>query len=160
MRGVPNSGTPPSRAGGDGANHRASVSRKATPTRRTRQGGPDPSLRSDHHDLVDVDDEARIVGARLRGRLVDDLDPGHFGHPLLAAILRAIQHGSRVVISTHTIALQEQLIHKDIPFLQKVLPAHLGELPRRRPFAGPALPPAAVLPREVLRRWPQAAAMS
>jgi ATP-dependent DNA helicase DinG len=28
----------------------------------------------------------------------------------------------RVVVSTHTIALQEQLVHKDIPFLQKVMP--------------------------------------
>src|SRR5437763_2233162 len=28
----------------------------------------------------------------------------------------------RVVISTHTISLQEQLIRKDIPFLQNVLP--------------------------------------
>lgn len=28
----------------------------------------------------------------------------------------------RVVISTHTISLQEQLVHKDIPFLQKVMP--------------------------------------
>jgi ATP-dependent DNA helicase DinG len=28
----------------------------------------------------------------------------------------------RVVISTHTIGLQEQLIHKDIPFLQQVMP--------------------------------------
>lgn len=28
----------------------------------------------------------------------------------------------RVVISTHTISLQEQLIHKDIPFLQSVIP--------------------------------------
>ncbi len=28
----------------------------------------------------------------------------------------------RVVISTHTIGLQEQLIHKDIPFLQSVMP--------------------------------------
>src|SRR3954470_5215175 len=28
----------------------------------------------------------------------------------------------RVVISTHTISLQEQLIHKDIPFLQQVMP--------------------------------------
>lgn len=32
------------------------------------------------------------------------------------------QPGKRVVISTHTIALQEQLIEKDIPFLKKVLP--------------------------------------
>src|ERR671934_2745389 len=28
----------------------------------------------------------------------------------------------RVVVSTHTISLQEQLIHKDIPFLQRVMP--------------------------------------
>ena len=28
----------------------------------------------------------------------------------------------RVVVSTHTISLQEQLVHKDIPFLQKVMP--------------------------------------
>src|SRR6516162_4766139 len=28
----------------------------------------------------------------------------------------------RVVISTHTISLQEQLVRKDIPFLQSVIP--------------------------------------
>ena len=32
------------------------------------------------------------------------------------------QKDFRVVISTHTISLQEQLIHKDIPFLQSVMP--------------------------------------
>ena len=41
---------------------------------------------------------------------------------LVPAIERVTQHGGRVVISTHTIALQEQLIEKDIPFLQKALP--------------------------------------
>lgn len=41
---------------------------------------------------------------------------------LVPAIDRALYHGQRVVISTHTIALQEQLIHKDIPFLQSVIP--------------------------------------
>jgi len=50
---------------------------------------------------------------------------------LVPAILRATGDGQtpnkdakrpRVVISTYTIALQEQLIQKDIPFLQKVLP--------------------------------------
>ncbi len=41
---------------------------------------------------------------------------------LLPAIERAVTHSERVVVSTRTIALQEQLIHKDIPFLQKVLP--------------------------------------
>lgn len=39
---------------------------------------------------------------------------------LVPAIQRVIEHGGRVVISTHTIALQEQLFHKDIPFLRTV----------------------------------------
>ncbi len=41
---------------------------------------------------------------------------------LLPAIERATAHDERVVISTRTIALQEQLIGKDIPFLREVLP--------------------------------------
>lgn len=40
---------------------------------------------------------------------------------LLPAIYWAVQHKKRTVISTHTIALQEQLIGKDIPFLLKAL---------------------------------------
>lgn len=39
---------------------------------------------------------------------------------LLPAIDRAITHHQRVVVSTHTIALQEQLIEKDIPALRAV----------------------------------------
>lgn len=39
---------------------------------------------------------------------------------LVPAIERVIKLGGRVVISTHTIALQEQLVRKDIPFLQTV----------------------------------------
>src|SRR5262249_31247618 len=42
---------------------------------------------------------------------------------LVPAILAAVADKEcRVVISTHTISLQEQLIRKDIPFLQSVLP--------------------------------------
>lgn len=40
---------------------------------------------------------------------------------LLPAVDQVARHGKRVVISTHTIALQEQLIQKDIPFLQQAL---------------------------------------
>lgn len=40
---------------------------------------------------------------------------------LLPAALFAIKSGKHVVISTNTIALQEQLIHKDLPAVQKVL---------------------------------------
>ncbi|RMH02173.1 MAG: hypothetical protein D6706_00720 [Chloroflexi bacterium] len=41
---------------------------------------------------------------------------------LLPAVFWAHQNGRRVVISTNTINLQDQLIHKDIPELQKLLP--------------------------------------
>jgi ATP-dependent DNA helicase DinG len=42
---------------------------------------------------------------------------------LVPSVLAAMaSKDCRVVISTHTISLQEQLVHKDIPFLQNVLP--------------------------------------
>jgi len=41
---------------------------------------------------------------------------------LVAAILRAAYERQRVVVSTYTIALQEQLIGKDLPFLYEALP--------------------------------------
>ena len=41
---------------------------------------------------------------------------------LVPAILAALESKTQVVVSTHTISLQEQLIKKDIPFLQR----HLG----------------------------------
>ena len=40
---------------------------------------------------------------------------------LIPAIFMAKSTGKAVVISTHTIALQEQLIKKDIPILQRML---------------------------------------
>jgi ATP-dependent DNA helicase DinG len=41
---------------------------------------------------------------------------------LAPSILYAIQEKKKAVVSTHTINLQEQLLHKDIPILRKVLP--------------------------------------
>src|SRR5215210_8961267 len=41
---------------------------------------------------------------------------------LVPAILHAIEQHKKAVIATHTINLQEQLLHKDIPILKKVLP--------------------------------------
>jgi ATP-dependent DNA helicase DinG len=41
---------------------------------------------------------------------------------LVPAILAAADAGKKVVISTHTISLQEQLLDKDIPLLQAVMP--------------------------------------
>ena len=40
---------------------------------------------------------------------------------LVPSILAAVHQKKKVVISTHTIALQEQLLSKDIPFLQSVM---------------------------------------
>ncbi len=40
---------------------------------------------------------------------------------LIPAILWALQNKTKTLISTNTIALQEQLLHKDIPFLVKAL---------------------------------------
>src|SRR2546426_8980292 len=41
---------------------------------------------------------------------------------LVPAVLAADNPKFKIVVSTHTISLQEQLIHKDIPFLQSVMP--------------------------------------
>ncbi len=41
---------------------------------------------------------------------------------LVPAIYYAKKSGKKVIVSTYTINLQEQLINKDIPFLQKVMP--------------------------------------
>lgn len=54
-----------------------------------------------------------------------------------AYLVPAIQHAladpeGRVVISTHTISLQEQLVLKDIPFLQSVMPAFDAALVKGR----------------------------
>src|SRR5438094_3267591 len=41
---------------------------------------------------------------------------------LAPAILFALDRHKKAIVSTHTINLQEQLLHKDIPILKKVLP--------------------------------------
>ena len=41
---------------------------------------------------------------------------------LVPAILFALEQHKKAIVSTHTINLQEQLVHKDIPILAKVLP--------------------------------------
>ncbi|NLW87805.1 MAG: helicase [Planctomycetes bacterium] len=41
---------------------------------------------------------------------------------LVPAVLQAVEHKKRIIISTYTIALQEQIIGKDLPFLEKTLP--------------------------------------
>src|SRR5438046_8729780 len=41
---------------------------------------------------------------------------------LVPSILIALEQNKKAIISTHTINLQEQLLHKDIPILKKTLP--------------------------------------
>src|SRR2546430_11683158 len=41
---------------------------------------------------------------------------------LVPSILFALEQHKKAIISTHTINLQEQLLHKDIPILKKTLP--------------------------------------
>jgi ATP-dependent DNA helicase DinG len=41
---------------------------------------------------------------------------------LAPAVLFALEQHKKAIVSTHTINLQEQLLHKDIPILKKVLP--------------------------------------
>jgi ATP-dependent DNA helicase DinG len=45
-----------------------------------------------------------------------------FAYLVPAMLAAAASKECRVIVSTHTIGLQEQLIHKDIPFLQTILP--------------------------------------
>ena len=45
---------------------------------------------------------------------------------LVPAILAAAEQGKKVVVATHTIALQEQLVEKDLPFLRSILPVEFN----------------------------------
>lgn len=59
-----------------------------------------------------------------RGRLLIEAGTGvgkSFGY-LVPAIRHAVDRSQRVVISTHTIALQEQIVDKDIPLLNAAMP--------------------------------------
>ena len=59
-----------------------------------------------------------------RGRLVVEAGTGvgkSFAY-LIPAIKRIVDHNERVVVVTHTVNLQEQLIEKDIPLLNAVIP--------------------------------------
>ncbi|MCC6426220.1 MAG: helicase [Phycisphaerales bacterium] len=63
---------------------------------------------------------------------------------LVPAILRAIEHNETILLATNTIALQEQLITKDIPLLREILD------PQPPPSDDPSLPPPTPKLRPVL----------
>jgi DNA polymerase-3 subunit epsilon/ATP-dependent DNA helicase DinG len=58
---------------------------------------------------------------------------------LVPATLFAAQRGERVVISTNTINLQDQLYFKDIPALQRILATDTNHLPAKPPFTAALL---------------------
>jgi len=65
---------------------------------------------------------------REGGRLLAEAGTGvgkSFAY-LVPAVAAAAERGERVVIATHTIALQEQLLDKDLPFLSGILPAEFS----------------------------------
>lgn len=73
--------------------------------------------------------EAVAECLEARGRLVVEAGTGvgkSFAY-LVPAMLRAMQRGERVVVATATIALQEQLIAKDVPLLMRVLEGQKGK---------------------------------
>jgi ATP-dependent DNA helicase DinG len=70
---------------------------------------------------------ADAVGEAIadRGHLMVEAGTGvgkSFAYLVPAVLAACAEKDFRVVVSTHTISLQEQLIFKDIPFLQSVLP--------------------------------------
>jgi ATP-dependent DNA helicase DinG len=74
---------------------------------------------------------ARAVAAAMEARshLVVEAGTGvgkSFAY-LVPAILRCVEHGERVVVATNTIALQEQLIEKDVPLLEAALAPPTGQ---------------------------------
>jgi ATP-dependent DNA helicase DinG len=64
---------------------------------------------------------ADIIGDCLKNGRHALLEAGTGTGKSLAYLIPAIELGERVVVSTDTIALQEQLVKKDLPFLEKAL---------------------------------------
>ncbi len=72
-----------------------------------------------------VDMMANVIGALNENRrlmIEAGTGTGKSMAYLIPAIYWAVQNGHRVVISTNTINLQDQLLNKDIPELHKILP--------------------------------------
>ncbi|WP_165071655.1 ATP-dependent DNA helicase [Paludisphaera rhizosphaerae] len=75
------------------------------------------------------DEQLRMTDAVARaidqgGHLVVEAGTGvgkSFAY-LVPAIMAAVEQKKKVVVSTHTIALQEQLLQKDVPFLRSIMP--------------------------------------
>ncbi len=82
-----------------------------------------PAYESRPQQLEMADAVARAIAGRRHLMVEAGTGVGKSFAYLVPAILAATANEEcRVVISTHTISLQEQLIHKDLPFLKTVMP--------------------------------------
>jgi ATP-dependent DNA helicase DinG len=95
-----------------------------------RPGGPVAGVVDRWEDRPQQRAMARAVDATLRegGRLLVEAGTGvgkSFAY-LVPAVAAAAERGERVVIATHTLALQDQLLRKDLPLLQRALPAEFS----------------------------------
>lgn len=83
--------------------------------------------------------EAVSVAMAARSHLVVEAGTGvgkSFAY-LVPAIHRAVTHGEVVVVATNTIALQEQLMRKDVPLLGGTVHDGGGEVPAAEGWSGP-----------------------
>ncbi|HVR53582.1 MAG TPA: ATP-dependent DNA helicase DinG [Pseudorhodoferax sp.] len=70
---------------------------------------------------VDADQEQRALGAHL-GVIEAGTGTGKTLGYLLPALALAFMRGRKLVVSSSTVTLQEQLLHKDVPALSSLLP--------------------------------------
>lgn len=93
---------------------------EARPQQRAMAAAVAAALASPRPEPDDDADASAAPGARL---LIEaGTGVGKSFAYLVPAMLRCILHRERIIIATNTIALQEQLIAKDIPFLLETLP--------------------------------------
>ncbi|MCK6489830.1 MAG: ATP-dependent DNA helicase, partial [Planctomycetes bacterium] len=81
-----------------------------------------PGYETRPQQLAMAETVARAIAERTHAIVEAPTGVGKSFAYLVPLALHALASGEKVVISTGTIALQEQLIGKDIPLLQKVLP--------------------------------------
>jgi ATP-dependent DNA helicase DinG len=93
-------------------------------------GGPVAAAMERFEDRTEQKAMARAVDRVFRegGRLLVEAGTGvgkSFAY-LVPAVAAAAERGERVVVATHTLALQDQLLRKDVPLLLKALPAEFS----------------------------------
>jgi ATP-dependent DNA helicase DinG len=93
-------------------------------------GGPVASALEKYEERAEQREMARAVDRAMREgrRLLVEAGTGvgkSFAY-LVPAVAAAAERGERVVVATHTLALQDQLLRKDVPLLLRALPAEFS----------------------------------